>query len=244
VQANDLDNPNLIFPGQVLIIPTDGTPAAAPDVPAAPAAPAATGALGFSVTAGSPIYAGDGRVVDIPITVTNQSITPEIAGGRYTTHQKPDGLYEDMALAKASHGTFETPQFGDSLVWRANVHLSDGSVHTLGVGCIFIEHVFAQGDEPLDRAPDGTWLEWFHYEVNLYDGWFDCGNTYRVNPPNVLPGQSGTSNLRIYLVNPHNLAVDGSVVGTPYPGRTVTSLDITVFRQAGSVVGTVTVPVP
>jgi LysM repeat protein len=245
VQANNLSDPNRIFVGQVLTIPTDGpaAPLAVPAAPAAPAAPSGQGP-GFTVTAGKPIYSGDGRVVDIPITVTNLSVTPEIAGGKYTSTLKPDGNYEDMALAKAAHGVFETPLFGNGLVWQAVVHLSDGSTHTLGVGCIFMEHVHAEGDEPLDRAPDGTWLKWYHYTIDLPDGWFDCGNTYRVNPPNIKPGASGSSNLQVYLVNPHNVATDGSIVGTPYPGRTVTSLDVTVFKQNGTVVGTVSVAVP
>ncbi len=34
-----------------------------------------------------------------------------------------------------------------------------------------------------------------------------------------------------------------SVVGTPYPGRTVTSLDVTVFKPDGTVVGTQSVSV-
>ena len=244
VEANDISNPSLIVPGQVLIIPTDGTaaPLTSPAALPAPASPSGLGA-GFTVVAGQPIHSGDGRVIDIPLTVTNLSVTPEIAGGKYTSQQKPDGLYEDMALAKTAHGVFETPQLGNGLVWQAVVHLSDGSTHTLGVGCIFFEDIHAEGDEPLDRAPDGTWLKWFHYEIDLHDGWFDCGNTYRVNPPNIAPGASGSSNLRVYLVNPHNAAA-GQIVGAPYPGRTVTILDVTVFKQSGAVVGTVPVAVP
>jgi LysM repeat protein len=247
VAANDLSNPNLIIPGQVLVIPTgDGPLAAQPAAPAAPAAqPIAGGsAAGFTATVGTPVYSGDGQVVDIPITVTNLSVSPAIAGGKYTSHLKPDGNYEDMALAKAAHGTFETPLFGNSTVWQANVHLSDGSTHMLGVGCVFVEHVHAEGDEPLTRTPQGVWLTWYHYTIDLPDGWFDCGNTYRVNPASVAPGASATSNLRVYLVNPHFKATTGELVGTAYPGRAVTGLDVTVFKQDGTPVGTVFAPVP
>jgi hypothetical protein len=248
VAANNLANPNLIFTGQKLTIPgVTGPTTSAPVAPAVPASPASpvvpTGANGFTITAAAPIYSGDGRVVDVPLTLTNLSVTSGIAGGRHTSFVKPDGKYEDMALAAASHGVFEQPELGNSEVWQAVVHLSDGSTHMLGVGCKYVEVVHAEGDEPLDRAPDGTWLKSYHYIINAPGGWFDCGNTYRVNPADIPVGASGSSNLRIYLVNPHNIAQDGSVVGTPYPGRTVTSLDVTVFAPDGTVVGTQTVPV-
>ena len=241
IKANNLSNPNTIFPGQTLIIPSGTTPTGAPA--SAPAGTTSSGG-GFTVTVGAPIYAGDGRVIDIPLTVHNQSVSPVIAGGKYTSDRKPDGLYEDVALLKAEHGTFEKPLTGTALLWQANVHLSDGTTHFMTVGCRFIEHVFAQGDEPLERTPEGVWLKSFHYEINLYDGWFDCGNTYRINPKDIVPGTSGSSVLTVYLVNPHNLAADGKVVGAAYPARKVTSLDITVFTPTGSKVGTVSVAVP
>ncbi len=239
IAANDLSNPGLIRPGQVLTIPGGTTTTST----ASPASSSASGA-GFSVTAGSPIYAGDGRVIDIPLTIYNQSVSPAIAGGKYTSDRKPDGKYEDVALLKAQHGAFEIPLVGTALLWQANVHLSDGMTHLMTAGCRFIEHVFAQGDEPLERTPEGVWLRSFHYEINVYDGWFDCGNTYRINPKDIAPGTSGSSVLTVYLVNPHNIATDGKVVGTPYPGRKVTSLDITVFNPTGGTVGTVSVAVP
>jgi murein DD-endopeptidase MepM/ murein hydrolase activator NlpD len=241
IRANNLSNPDKIFPGQTLIIPTGATATSAPA--SVPAGPTGSGS-GFTVTVGSPIYSGDGRVVDIPLTVHNQSVSPAIAGGKFTSDRKPDGKYEDVALLKALHGTFETPLTGTALLWQANVHLSDGSTHFMTVGCRFIEHVFAQGDEPLERTPEGVWLKSFHYEINLFDGWFDCGNTYRLNPKDIAPGTSGSSVLTVYLVNPHNIAVDGKVVGAPYPGRKVTGLDLTVFTPTGGKVGTASVAVP
>lgn len=239
--ANNITDPNHIVVGQRLVIPTGtGQPAAGA---ATTSTTGAASASSWAVEAGKPIYSGDGHVIDIPVTIHNNSVSPEIAGGKWTSTLKPDGLYEDMALAKAAHGDFEQPLLGNSLVWQAVVHTSDGKTHLAAAGCIFIEHVFAQGDEPLDRAPDGTWLKWFHYEVNLFDGWFDCGNTYRINPANIKPGASGKSLLRVYLVNPHNKALYNQVVGTPYPLRTVTSLDVTVFKQDGAKVGTQSVTV-
>ncbi len=240
IKANNLSDANKIFPGQTLIIPSGVTTAA----PASSPTGAAGSGGGFTVTIGTPIYAGDGRVVDIPLTVHNQSVSPAIAGGKYTSDRKPDGLYEDVALLKAEHGTFEKPLPGTALLWQANVQLSDGTTHLTTVGCRFIEHVFAQGDEPLERTPEGVWLKSFHYEINLYEGWFDCGNTYRVNSKDIAPGTSGASVLTVYLVNPHNIAVDGKVVGAAYPARKVTSLDITVFTPTGGKVGTVSVAVP
>lgn len=269
VDVNDLANPNLIFVGQLLVIP--GTAPAAPStgttagstatippggilvgggngdpgigviLPSTvlPADPSAWG-----VTVGAPIYSGDGYVIDIPVTVTNFNVTPEIAGGKYTSTLKPDGRYEDAALIKARHGTFEEPLVNNALMWQATVHMSDGSTHFMTAGCLYRSSVFAEGDEPLSRDAEGRWLEVFHYEIFLFDGWFDCGNTLRVNPPNILPGQSGTSVFKVYMVNPFQREVFGRIVGSPYPTRRVTQLDVTVFRQDGSVVGTKIVAVP
>lgn len=270
VDANELTNPDLIFAGDTLIIPTFRTssnPAPAAPAPAAPApassaptagtgssAPGATGELisppagspgtsgAWALEVGTPIYAGDGYVVDIPITIHNTGVTPAIAGGKYTATLKPDGNYEDAALMKSQHGDFEQPLVGNALMWQAVVHMSDGSSHFMTVGCEFIEHVFAEGWEPLKRDKEGNWLEVFYYQINLYDGWFDCGNTLRINPPNIEPGTSGSSVLKVYFINPHKRTY-GEISGSPYPNRWVTQVDVTVFRQDGSLVGTQSAPV-
>lgn len=269
--ANNLADPNLIFVGQQLIIPGTGSvvPATGTATGAPPTANIPPGGIlvgggngdpgigvilpstvppadpsAWDVTVGTPIYSGDGYVIEIPVTVTNFGVTPEIAGGKYTSTLKPDGLYEDAALMKARHGTFEEPLVNNALMWQARVYMSDGSTHFMTAGCQYRSTVFAEGDEPLVRDAQGRWLEWFHYEVYLYDGWFDCGNTLRINPPNILPGQSGSSVFKIYMVNPFQREVFGRIVGDPYPVRRVTQLDVTVFRQDGSLVGTKTVTIP
>ncbi len=88
----------------------------------------------------------------------------------------------------------------------------------------------------MERDEFGTVLRVYYYEINLYDGWFDCGNVFRVNPEDIAPGTSGSSVLIIYLVNPHYLALEGRSVGDPYPLRHVTQLDFTLYRPDGSIV--------
>lgn len=235
--ANRRANPDLLRVGERLIIPgASGATTTSGQTTFSNSA--------FSVAVGTPLYGGDGYQVVIPITVTNKSVTPSIAGGKYASILKPDGNYEDVALVKPIHSTFEIPQPGEALLWQATVYLSDGTSHFMTVGCRFTETVHAEGDEPVERTPEGVWITWYHWERDLYDGWFDCGNSYRVNPPNIAPGTSGTSVLTVYLVNPHNRALSGAIVGTPYPGRKVTKLDITVFKPDGTKVGTNTVTVP
>lgn len=189
----------------------------------------------FNIEVGSALYSGDGTRVEFNVTVHNISVSPAIAGGKYTPLRE-DGYPESVTLAKSFHGDFETPLVGKALLWQVIAHLSDGSTHLATVGCVFIEHVFAEGDEPLERDEFGTWLSSFHYEINLYDGWWDCGNTYRVNPEDILPGTSASSVLHVYLVNPHYLALEGRSVGDPYPKRFVTKLVFTLLTPDGSIV--------
>ena len=263
VRENELPNENLILPGTVLKIrigigaegqcPTDSsssgdssttttaiTSSTATTSTTATTTAQNTNAGKFNIVVSSPLYSYGGTQVEIAVTVHNISVTPSIAGGKETAVQE-DGYRKDMTLAKASHDHFETPLFGDALIWQAIVHTSDGRSHTLGVGCQFIEHVYREGIEPLTRDEDGTILTAYYYEVNLYDGWFDCGNVYRVNPEDIAPGTSGSSVLTIYLVNPHYLALEGRGVGDPSPLRYVTQLDFTLFTPSGTVAGTQTV---
>lgn len=258
VRVNNLANPNLIRAGDELLVPIgidaeDECPSAAAATNAsqrpttgATGATAATAASAgaFTIEIGDPLYSGDGSSVEIPVTVHNQSVSPAIAGGKYNTDQKEDGNFEDVTLVKSLHGDFETPIPNNALLWQANVHTSDGQTHLATVGCRFIEHVFAEGDEPLERDQFGNWLRSFHYEINLYDGWFDCGNTYRVNPENIAPGASASSVLNIYLINPHFLEATGERIGQPYPERYVTQLDFTLFTPTGAVAGTQSLAVP
>lgn len=267
VRANNLANADLIFAGQTLVIPSGATVAPSTVGIAAPSSGSSStgsttgttyspGAIGgtstlgtaepgaWSATVGTPQYSYGGDYVDIPITVTNNSVTPEIAGGRYSAILKPDGLWEDQTLLKAQHGVIERPlTTADTTLWETTVTLSDGTSHFMTVGCVYEETVYAEGWEPLSYDAQGNWLDKFFWQVSLYDGWFDCGNSHRVNPANILPGQSATSILRVYLQNPF-LKSQGQIVGAAYPQRSVTSIDLSVRRQDASLVGTTTLAVP
>ena len=269
VRENDLTNSNLIIAGKPLNIPigigaeevcppgsstsggsstttaatTSGTTTTATTSSTAAnttTTAESTNAGQFNIEIGSALYSGDGTRVEFPVTVHNISVSPAIAGGKYTPLRE-DGYPGSVTLAKSFHGDFETPLVGTALLWQVIVHTSDGLTHLATVGCQFIEHVFAEGDEPLERDEFGTWLRSFHYEINLYDGWWDCGNTYRVNPEDILPGTSASSVLHVYLANPHYLALEGRSVGDPYPKRHVTQLDFTLFTPSGGIAGKETV---
>lgn len=233
VQANGLQNPNLINPGQVLIIPTGGQPnppAPPPPAPGNPPAQPPAGSGAVTVTWGAPLYAGDGKVVEIPLTVTNNSVRPAVAGGRHPLGHgpgTPDGPYW-VTLRSAVHAQIPYPDTdpGD-LLWAATVTTDDGLTFPAYVGCHYLETVYAQGDEPLDRGKG----IWFHWEVTLPGGWFDCGNSYQVKPPDLLPGQSGASVLTVYLVHPRDNVASST--------RRVTHVNLEVFTTEGASLGIV-----
>jgi len=236
VAYNHIQNPNLINTGQIILLPPSdfqpGTTApaapAAPTSPAAPPpAPPATGAV--TVVWGTPLYAGDGKVVDIPVTVRNNSVTPAVAGGRYFANHgvgTPDGPLW-ITLLGAVHQPNPYPYVTNEPLWHATVYTNDGRVFPAYVGCKYVETVYAVGDEPLSRADN----IWFHWEVTLPGGWFDCGNEYQVKPPDLAPGQTGSSVLTIYLVHPRDNVISVN--------RRVTRVDLELFTTEGRSLGTV-----
>ncbi len=233
VAYNNLVNPNLINTGEIILLPPgDFTPGTSPSAPAAPnnppAAPAPTGAV--TVVWGTPLYAGDGKVVDIPLTVTNNSVTPAIAGGRYKLGHgvgTPDGpLWITLLGAIQSEIPYPYVTANEPL-WHATVYTDDGLVAPAFVGCKYIETVYSVGDEPLSRADN----IWFHWEVTLPGGWFDCGNQYQAKPEDIKPGETGASVLTVYLVNPRSDAT----VGT----RRVVRVDLELFTTEGQSLGIV-----
>jgi LysM repeat protein len=233
VDFNHIQNPNLINTGQIILIPPSdfqpGTtaPAAPTTPPPAPAIPPATG--GVTVVWGTPLYTGDGKIADIPVTVRNNSVNPAIAGGRYFTGHgvgTPDGPLW-ITLLGAIHADNPYPYVTNEPLWHATVHTDDGRVFPAYVGCKYLETVYAVGDEPLSRADN----IWFHWEVTLPGGWFDCGNAYQVKPEDLAPGQTGSSVLTVYLTHPRDPVLSIT--------RRVTRVDLELFTTEGRSLGTV-----
>lgn len=241
VAYNNIENPNLIRTGQILLLPpadfepTGGAPSAAPaaqpTVSAPAPAPRTSGTGGVIVEFGEPLYSGDGRVVEVPITVHNLSVTPGIAGGRYYPGYDRDtpGGPRWVTLLGAVHDTIPYPYVTNEPLWHATVYTDDGLSFPAYVGCRYQETVYAQGDEPLSRADN----IWFHWEVTLPGGWFDCGNAYQVKPENLLPGQSGSAPLTVYLIHPR---LWNSV---PTVDRRIVRIDLELFDTEGRSLGIV-----
>ncbi len=247
IAYNNLANPNLINTGQILLIPPadfqsgDSAPAPAADdappasepaaTPVPTAAPAATNNTGsVTVDIGNPIYSGDGRVASVNISVTNNSVEPAVAGGRYyaTPPGDNDAPYW-VTLIGAVHADNPYPEVHTEPLWHATVYLDNGVVFPAYAGCLYSETIFAMGDEPLSRAEN----IWFHWETTLDGGWFDCGNAYQVKPEDLKPGESGSAPLTLYLVHPRKYN------DIPFVETKVTRIDVEIFDANGNSLGTV-----
>jgi len=250
---NGLENPNLIVNGaQLRIPPADYAPPETPVIstaetgegegegegeeeeeaaPAAVAPPPANISNGaVTVTFDPIIYAGDGRVAEVMINVTNNSVEPAIAGGRFHINREPvEGALQWVTLLGALQDVIPYPEVHDEPLWHATVYTDDGLEFPAYAGCRYIETVRAEGDEPLDRRLN----IWFHWVMILEDGWFDCGNSYQVKPEDLEPGDSASVPLTIYLVSPRDW--DTIMTGT----RTITRIDLELFDSTGRSLGTV-----
>ncbi|NDJ54761.1 MAG: LysM peptidoglycan-binding domain-containing protein [Chloroflexi bacterium] len=242
VAANGIENPNLIFTGQILTIPLSGAPVppaappaggeppAAPENPVTPPPPVSnTG--GVQVTIGDPLYAGDGRIAEVQITVTNTGVPQGIAGGRYYPPVPgQDGpSWVTLFKAEQNEGSIAYPAVYDNApLWRSNVTLDNGQSFPVYAGCMYREEVFAQGDEP-----DHVTGTWYHWEITLTGGWFDCGNEFQVKPEDIFVGQTGSAPLRVYLVHPRlwNEVFFGSA--------RISSIDVEIFDINGVSLGVV-----
>jgi hypothetical protein len=248
VAYNNIENPNLINTGQILLIPPQGfqvgdttpptvepaegaTPMEVPTVAAPPPAPPAPVSGGVAVELGTPVYSGDGRIADVPISVYNAGVVQGVAGGRYMPGNDPDtpGGPQWVTLLGAVPGEIPYPYVTNEPLWHATVYTNDGYSFPAYAGCVYQEEVFAQGDEPLSRADN----IWFHWETTLEGGWFDCGNSYQVKPENLALGESGSAPLTVYLVNPRlwDTVAEGS--------RRISRIDLEIFDVNGNSLGTV-----
>jgi LysM repeat protein len=250
---NGLENPNLIYDGtQLRVPPADYVPPGTTEPPAgsttatgeeeeeeeetsAPVTgltppPAVISNSGVTVTFDPILYAGDGRMAEVMIHVTNNSVEPAVAGGLFHINRDPvDGGLRWVTLLGAIQDTIPYPEIQDEPLWHATVYTDDGLEFPAYAGCIYREGVFAEGDEPLDRRLG----IWFHWTMELEGGWFDCGNEYRVKPEDIEPGESGSAPLQIYLVHPRDFNT------VMFGDRTITRIDLELFDTNGQSLGIV-----
>jgi hypothetical protein len=237
IAYNNITNPNLIKPGQVILIPPSA--GAAPPAPApAPAAPAGTttpppptsppAAGGLVNVSFSPIrYTNNGRVAELSITVGNLNVLPAVASGRYYVERNADGGVRYVTLLTAIHDVIPHPQISNENLWKATFRTDDGLVFPAFAGCIYRENVYARGYEP--TGPNTG----FHWEQTLTGGWFDCGNEYRVLPDDIVPNTQATIPLTIYLVHPRQWD------SIEREDRQVVHIDLEIFDSLGRSLGTV-----
>lgn len=237
VALNGIDNPNLIFPGEVLLIPGPGVEVPVAPAPVdpdpvvpevvepevvVPAPPVFTGSTAdVDVTFGALTYGQGGREARVNITVTNNGVFPAIDGGRQYFGENPDGGKQYVTLLGVSHQLFPIALIDDAPVWRADVTFSDGNTATFPVGCFYDEVVEYIGFEP--TGPDTG----FVWEVNWEGGWYDCGNDYEDDPVDIIPGASGTDELIIYVQHPRLWNSDEPI------NRTVESIAISLWVAEG-----------
>jgi len=233
---NNLENPNIIIDYTELRVPpadympgttvTTTTTTTGTGLTPAPV----VSASGVTVTFDPILYAGDGRMAEVMIHVTNNDVEPAVAGGRFHINPDPiDGGVRWVTLLGAIQDTIPYPEIQDEPLWHATVYTDDGLEFPAYAGCIYRETVFAEGDEPLDRRLN----IWFHWTMFLEGGWFDCGNQYRVKPEDIEPGETGSAPLQIYLVHPRDF--DTVMFGD----RTITRIDLELFDTTGQSLGTV-----
>ncbi|MCZ7546108.1 MAG: LysM peptidoglycan-binding domain-containing protein [Anaerolineae bacterium] len=223
VAANGIANPNRIYVGQQIRI-AGGTAAPAPapsGANPAPSQPVVTG-RGVTLTVDSVSYQ-PGRA-DLMVTVRNNGLLPAVASGNWYPTPNEDGGRQWVTLLKAAHLEVPVPMRGDAPLWEFIVTTNDGLRFSALAGCRYLEVVFAEGIEP--TAQGG-----FYWSTSLEGGWFDCGNAYQVKPPaDLLPGQSATVPLHVYLVHPRN---DPNQA----PGRRIARLDFIPYAPTGASFG-------
>jgi LysM repeat protein len=222
---NGLSDPRRIEPGQVLVVPLTDEAAPPAVEAAAPEEPMVVSPGGIAVQIGEPVYGGDGRAAEVPITVSNQSLTPAVAGGRYYIATNLDGNRRWITLLRAAHQEVPVPILAEPTpLWHAVVTLTDGMTFDAYAGCVYEETIYAEGDEP--NAPGGS----FHWTATLEDGWFDCGNSYQVKPEDLAPGQSATVPLTVYIMHPRESGP---------AARRIQRIELELFRSDGVSLGIV-----
>lgn len=238
VAYNNIDNPNLINTGQIILIPpadyqgapSDAAPAPAPAAAATPVAPpqgTTVSSGGVTVTFGPVSYQNQGRSAVVNITVTNNAVLPAIEGGRQYFQLNPDGGMQNVTLLGVDH--LEVPIAGilSAPVWQATVTTSDGNVWVFPVGCFYREEIRHTGYEPTGPNTGFTW------DVLWTGGFYDCGNEGWRLPADFAPGSTATVPLTVYLQHPRQWE------SAFPPVRTIARIDLALWRSDGTWLGTV-----
>ncbi len=241
IAANRIGNPNLIHVGQVLWVRATATPPAVSPPPQAEPNPAAptpaptpapaqpTQGATFAISGLS--YSTDGRQAHMTVTVTNHSLTPALASGNWYPTGNPDGGRQWVTLIKAEHQTVPVPLVWDPVhgrapLWEFRITTDDGLTFSAFAGCVYHDTIVGEGFEP--TAEGG-----FYWTHTLEGGWFRCGRDYdgAPKPPvDLLPGQSASVPLEVWLVHP-------DVPAGQAPQRHIVKIDFVPYAPDGSAFG-------
>jgi hypothetical protein len=161
-------------------------------------------------------------------------VAENVAGGKYLPPgQRPPPEPHWITLLRAAQGPIVYPILTENEpLWHAIVYTSDGLIGSAYAGCVYRESVYAEGDEPISRVDN----IWFHWDITLVGGWFDCGNEYRVKPEDLKIGQSATVPLTFYTLSPRQWPYDGL---PPRHPRKITRIDLELFTPSGRSLGIV-----
>ncbi len=156
-------------------------------------------------------YSEDGRQAFMMVNVTNLSLQPALASGNWYPERNPDGGLRWVTLFKSSEGEDVLVPIidGNAPLWEFIVTLDTGRQFRAYAGCEYYNEIVGVGFEP--TAQGGfTWTQ------ILEGGWFRCGRDYdgSPKPPNdLLPGESYSVPLNVWLVNPHVYIEPGTYIG-------------------------------
>jgi hypothetical protein len=165
-------------------------------------------------------YTADGSMAQMWVNVTNHSMTPALASGNWYPTLNPDGGQQWVTLLKSGFldgSNIPYPYAGDAPLWEFRVFTDDGLVFSAYAGCEYYNTIVGQGFEP--TATGG-----FTWEQVLEGGWWSCGGDWgagNVKPDHdLLPGESASVPLNIWLTNPHMAPGDPN-----FQTRRITRLD-------------------
>ena len=157
-------------------------------------------------------YSEDGRQAFMVVNVTNNSLQPALASGNWYPQPNPDGGRRWVTLFKSTEDPALPPMpiiDGNAPLWEFIVTLDTGLQFRAYAGCDYYNEIVGEGFEP--TAEGG-----FNWTQVLSGGWFRCGRDYdgSPKPPNdLLPGESYTVPLNIWLVHPHAPVEPGTYFG-------------------------------
>jgi len=257
VQFNGLDNPNLVNPGQVLILPNN------------PNGPVTTAPAGDDFTSGGTSGDEEPPVVEPvteeteeppttpveeapaqsapPVSVSSGDVTVAFNGLRYINQGRAAvvnvTVTNNNVLPAVEGGLqYHEPQEdgGYKYVTLLGVLHQVVPIALIDEAPLWTAYV-TTSDGNVWRFPVGCeYLETVEYVgfeptadggfdwfVNWTGGWYDCGNDYDTYPPDLLPGDSAEQELIIYLQHPREWN------NSAPPSRTVAGITLDVFTSDG-----------